>query len=325
MTTCPAPLDAVTSRARALRAALEDELRHGAWHAHLQPPEAWCLDNQRVKGSIFGEIGSHLHEQAMALSSRPEPMRRLFGACVACALVETFDQRCVALTPTDDLNALYVREFGRMLDHAESRSPYWADLLHDGPRKDLALLAGRLVPVGAGVAAPHSGLARSTLWRGSWQQAIRFSRLLWGSGGATRWLEIHTHTDSLSEFSADGWMQTYLRLARLLRANPSIRGVFRASWFLDPDLQAISPNLGYLAALPRSGGAALFYVEHDPSGTCGALQRSERRRHAFESGQYVPAIYLMAWPRRNLLDWSDGIPDAHRPVLTPAAGPSRPR
>ena len=304
-----ASMNSVVARAAALRSALQSELEQSGLREQLRPPDAWHLDNQSATGSVFGGLGPLLNACSLALTDQPAAVRSLFGGHVASALIESFDLAQARLVLAPDLHQLYVREFGRMLDHAQVRTAYWADLHNDGPRKDLALLAGRLVPIGSGVAAPRSGLGRSTLWRGNAGQAFRFAQLLWQTGGATRWLEIHTHTDNLSEFNPEGWMRTYRRLARRLRANPAIRGVFRASWFLDPALQAISPNLAYMAALPRSGGAGIFYVEHDHSGTCGALQRSDRRRQAFEAGQYVPAIYLMAWPRNELLAWFDRTSD----------------
>jgi hypothetical protein len=306
-------LSGLIERAARVRAALEDEFARATVRPALVPPEAWLHDNQTVTGTVFGATGPLLKERSLALADWPASVRSQFGGHVASSLVETFDPARVGLVLTDDITRLYAREFGRILDHAEGRTTYWADPQQDGPRKDLALLAGRLIPIGGGVAAPRSGLGRSTIWKGDLRQSIQFARLLWHSGGATQWLEIHTHTDSVSEFNPAGWARTYRRLAGLLRSNQSIRGVFRNSWFLDPALQAISPNLSYLASLPLSGDAKLFFVGFDRSGTCGALQRSDRRREAFESGRYVPAVYLMAWPRQALLKWHDRGPDEPAP------------
>ncbi|MHC4660008.1 MAG: hypothetical protein ACYS83_12675, partial [Planctomycetota bacterium] len=50
----------------------------------------------------------------------------------------------------------------------------------------------------------------------------------------------------------------YMRIAELMKRDPSIRGVYRGSWFLAPDLEKVSPNLAFLRTVPQWNGARLF-------------------------------------------------------------------
>jgi hypothetical protein len=54
-------------------------------------------------------------------------------------------------------------------------------------------------------------------------------------------------------------------LASLLEMNPGVKvkvkGVFCSSWWYDPQLEAISPRLKYLSAVPTDNGAQLFFMK----------------------------------------------------------------
>lgn len=236
--------------------------------------------------------------------ARPATLRDV-NRYVWAAQVAAFDGTTLPLTTPESVQRLYERELDRVLAQLRADDDRYADARHDSQRKDLAILGGRLVPVGAGFAAPRAGVPRSVLLKGGVGQFARGLVALVRGGGARPWLELHTHLDCLSDFSAAGWEQSYLRLAELLALNPHLRGVFRASWFLDPALQQISPNLAYLRELPLRHGACLLFVQRDLVGDSGALHRSARRRQLFDEGRYVPDIYLMAWPRRDLLRWAE--------------------
>jgi hypothetical protein len=299
----------LTGQARALREHLESELRALGDESLCLSVAALHDDNSAITSSAFSSVGPCLAASERRLASAHVlATRTTYNAFVMAALIERFDSSSFSFKAPACAHDMYRRELGRMLAHAVARSAYLSDIDSDGVRKDLALLAGRLIPIGAGVATPGSGMARSTAWQGDLSQALRFIRVMARSGGAQSWLEIHTHTDSLSEFNPDGWERTYRRCAEWLRANPAWRGVCRASWFLDPGLRSISPNLNYMADLPLGGGADLFFVQNDTLGTSGALQTSQRRRQLFASGQYVPRIHLMAWPRQALLHWAAARP-----------------
>lgn len=176
-----------------------------------------------------------------------------------------------------------------------------ADLLQDSWRKELLIAGGALLPIGAGFVDVQAGVPRSYLFRGGLAQGLRGLRAVVASGGFHPFVELHAHTESIGRFTPQGWLDAYRVLAALLLANPGLRGVIRANWFIDPRMASISPRLAYTREVPARHGATFLYVGEDRQGTSGALARSATRRELFASGRYVPQIHMMIWPRRALL------------------------
>jgi hypothetical protein len=176
-----------------------------------------------------------------------------------------------------------------------------ADLLQDSWRKELLIAAGALLPIGAGFVDLQAGVPRSYLLRGGVGQCLRGLHAVVEAGGFSPFAELHAHTESIAGFSPEGWLQAYQVLAELLSANPALRGVIRANWFIDPQIATISPRLAYTRDVPARHGATFLFVEDDRAGTSGALARSPTRRELFARGDYVPQIHMMIWPRRALL------------------------
>jgi hypothetical protein len=204
------------------------------------------------------------------------------------------------------IEALYPTQLERILAAVEDHDAV-VDLGTDPWRKNLRILSGDLLPMGAEFADPLSGIPRSTLLRGGVGQSLRLAATIaFETRGFRPCLELHAHPDYLEEFNVQGWEQTYHRLAELLEANPQFKAVIASSWFRDPALAAISPRLGYLRDFPCRRGARLFVTGRDERGTSGALARSPTRRRLFENGQYVPTIHLLVWPRSALLAWHQG-------------------
>jgi hypothetical protein len=204
------------------------------------------------------------------------------------------------------IEALYPAQLERILA-AVSDCKSIIDLGTDPWRKNLLILSGGLIPVGAEFADPSSGIPRSTLLRGGIGQSLRLAATIaLETHGFRPCLELHAHPESLEDFNVEGWEATYHRLAELMAENPQFKAVIASSWFRDPALAAISPRLGYLREFPCRHGASLYVTGRDEQGTSGALARSPTRRRLFECGQYVPTIHLMVWPRSALLAWHFG-------------------
>jgi hypothetical protein len=209
------------------------------------------------------------------------------------------------------VTALYPKQLQRILRALQDiGTPI--DLDTDSWRKNRLILAGRLIPVGAEFADPCSGIPRRTFLQAGARRALALAATIGlGTRGFRPCLELHSHPDSLDEFTVEGWEQTYVRLAELLELNRQFRAVVASSWFRDPALAGISPHLAYLREYPCRHGARLFATGKDTSGLSGALATSATRRRLFESGQYVPTIHMMIWPRSALLRWY-GRQGAHR-------------
>lgn len=88
----------------------------------------------------------------------------------------------------------------------------------------------------------------------------------------------------------------------MLSINPTVRGLHTGTWFLDPALKSISPNLAYLQEIPAANGASFFYSNVDIDG--GALSKSSTRKRLYAEGKYIPKSYCMVWPRKAMIEWA---------------------
>lgn len=123
--------------------------------------------------------------------------------------------------------------------------------------------------------------------------------------GAWRpWLQNHTESRWLDDFTPEGWDRMWVTAAEVLETRPSLAGAMGASWFYDPQLARISPRLAYLRAEPVKGGAWLVRQGPGAGHTERATATSPTRRALVETGEYVPCSWLLAWPSSRLIRWA---------------------
>lgn len=198
-------------------------------------------------------------------------------------------------------------------------------------RKDIAVCSGHAIPVGGAWLVAKSRLSRRALVdqhppgrqedRGPFRTAKRalmvealdrigikdaLKRARQAAHelmGSYDWFyEIHTVERNIRAFNAEQMHLSYGRIARLLERNPGVWGVFRESWFLDPALAEISPELRFLWEVPQRYGAELHCA-----GPCAAedipkiTATSAIRRKLYREGRYVPQSYFYFWPREHLI------------------------
>ena len=123
--------------------------------------------------------------------------------------------------------------------------------------------------------------------------------------GFSPMFQIHTHISYLEEFNEAGWNECYRCCADLYQLHPESLGMFGGSWFYDPALESISPRLTYLAAIPCSGGAHRVLLEKSGDFVNDAIATSPSRRKLYESGQYQPRSFLLAWSRQAQQKWAN--------------------
>ena len=90
----------------------------------------------------------------------------------------------------------------------------------------------------------------------------------------------------------------------MLEMNPDIKGVFGSSWWYDPEVERITPRIGYLRQRPLQNGATVFRMGSDQAAIINATGFSRLRRELYDKGEYLPTNYLMAWARDDLLGWA---------------------
>lgn len=196
-------------------------------------------------------------------------------------------------------------ELNRVVSGLATRRPQHLDLDNDVYLKDLGICRLRLFPCAAQVLDPHAGISRSLVLARFTQAAPQLLRLAIGSRlRFAPFLEAHTHTPLLKDFTPRGWLECYRLAADLLECDPRLQGLISGSWFFDPALEAISPDLAYLRQTPRSAGAFFLRIGQSESDIANATATSPTRRKLHESGQYQPTAYLLVWPRGDLLAWA---------------------
>ncbi len=170
--------------------------------------------------------------------------------------------------------------------------------------KDLAICRGKLLPCGAQLVDICSGIPRGVVFRGG---ARQFADALWlgvRAGGFRPWLEMHLDPRALGEFSPAGWDRCYRRIADVLAANPRLRGVFGSSWWFDPAVGRLTPEIAYLRDTPCAHGAACLHVCPDPAPVSNAVKFSKVRKAKFDCGEYNPTIYMIAWRAADVIAYA---------------------
>ena len=229
----------------------------------------------------------------------------LYHKVVLATLIGRFDGHINGRRVPDSVLAQYEREFRRILTQFETSKVGFYVHGNDLFNKDLAICRGKLLPCGAQLVDVHSGVPRSLAVCGG---LVQFVRVLAFFGQCMRGFrplyEMHLDPRSLAQFTAVGWDRCYLRIADLLEANPKVLGVMGASWWFDPEVERITPNISYLRQRPLGAGAGVFRFGSDRAAIGNATKFSRVRKELYEQGRYLPTNYLMAWARRDLLDWA---------------------
>lgn len=168
--------------------------------------------------------------------------------------------------------------------------------------KDLALATGNLFPAGERVVEPASVLQRALMLSAGPAQLLRFCKSVGLAGGTKPVFRLHVHLDEAAHLSDSTWRASCCCLARMLQANPAIKGIVGGSWFYDPALPAVSPRLAFINDVLKEAGASWFYAadEHENS---GALVTSETRRRLYAEKSYQPRTFVVFLPRRAALHW----------------------
>jgi hypothetical protein len=284
---------------------------------------------ENLSGWLPGEVKSAVHDLKMALpdwrrcapysdlgttfSNLATTLRRRFDGPtfvgvsrllvvdLALELPESVAKRNIP----DSVLALYPAAMGRLVAYLRDVEDPEYGYPQDYFVKDLRFASGLTVPCGAQVVDLRSnvgrrGSVRMLLQRPSMRHLPSFVR----SGQLIPWFRIHTESRYLEDFNEPGWDACYLRIASLLRAHPNVLGMTGTSWFYDPQLETVSPRLGYLRMRPMAHGAILIRGSSSAFDIRSATATSETRRRLYEQGRYLPTSYSLMWPRDALLDWA---------------------
>lgn len=229
----------------------------------------------------------------------------LYHKLVIAILIAHFSERCVQERIPDSIALQYEVEFRRILAQFDTNTSGFYVHGNDLFSKDLAICRGKLIPCGAELIDELSGVPRRISLCGGVSQLIAtvcFFNVR--CGGFRPFYEMHMDPRARREFTSKGWDRCYLRIADLLEMHAHIKGVFGSSWWYDPEVERITPRLGYLRHLPLANGARIFRIGSDEGAIANSTSFSRQRKEQYEKGEYLPTNYAMIWARRDLLRWA---------------------
>jgi len=238
--------------------------------------------------------------EAQAGAAALEDYHRL----VLATLVLNRDRRDPPVQVPPSVSELVGRWLVRVLGQLEVPDGYFRHE-NDLFAKDFAICRLRLLPCGSEHVDVMAGVARSTLLKGGAGQLWRGLRFFGARRqGFQSWLEGHWDRRLIREFTPEKYDRFYERVAELLEANPHLKGLAGATWWFDPALESLSPELVHLRRVPEENGAALFRIGADERATLDATFFSKERKAALDAGRYQPIVYLLAWGREDMIRWA---------------------
>jgi len=264
-----------------------------------------ALPDWRVTESGVGEKFANL---STILQHRFKPSTFLdLNKFLIAELALALEVKLASRDLPDEVLALYPDAVGRLLTYLRDSADEEYYFPNDFFFKDLRFAAGLSVPCGAQVVDWRSGIGYRASVR--WvlrNPSPRYIGLFLGSAQIRPWFRIHTESRYLKDFNEAGWDACYLRIAALLRKHPEVLGMAGTSWFYDPQLDSVSPNLSYLRLRPMERGASVIWSGTTEFDISSATAKSNTRRRLYEEGKYIPVSYSLLWPRKQLLAWADG-------------------
>ena len=221
-------------------------------------------------------------------------------------LIEGFERRPKLVAIPSSIMELYEMEFKRIVKELGSNPCGFYLFPNQSFCKDLALCRLLFVPIGSQAVEAASGISRGLLLKGGLKQFFKGLKFfLLHTKGFKPFFQIHLDSRKGEDFNASERTHCYFRIAELLRMNPQVKGLFGGSWFYDPKIERISPRLAYLRRYPEAFGATTFYNGSNEQDLTHALTKSPTRRQYYEKGQYLPANYILVWPRQNIINWAE--------------------
>ena len=207
--------------------------------------------------------------------------------------------------PSTILN-LYHEWFERVVDDFSIQTDEFYHYKNDPFLKDFGVCSLRLIPVGGPWILDRSGTGIKFLFNGGFKQFVGGLRfLILKAHGLKPFYVFHLVDRLIDKFNKEEREKCFMRIGKLLRLNPEIRGVKGRSWLYDPTLERVSPRLAYVTRSMTDNGAQVFRIGTTQDDIDNATRKSATRRELYRQIKYVPTGYLIIWTRRDLISWTD--------------------
>lgn len=260
----------------------------------------------------YGRVGDMVHyvtvpDAAAEAVSKVEAAHGADGA--KTFLRAALAQGAADLLESGRLNALpprivhyHVKHMGRIAG-ATAANADWMNIDGDLFHKDFGLVTLRLFAAASQLLDIRCGIPRSILFSGGALEIVKKGQAIMQMGGFKPYVQIHTHLSDLDNFNEEGRKECYRCCAELYEKLPQLKGMFGVSWYYDPVLDEISPRLAYLRKTPLDAGAHLLFIGPGGEHIDNATSTSPSRRKLYEEGKYMPKTYMLAWGKREQIDW----------------------
>ena len=147
------------------------------------------------------------------------------------------------------------------------------------------------------------GFPQSLIFKQSFLKKIDYAKTIIQIRGNYPLFELHYNPYRLRLFNYEGWNEVFSLAAESLLNRKDVKGVFGVSWFFDPAIKDVSPEICYIRELIEKIGGRFFLFGSSEKDKNNAFYLSKVRKHAYEQGKYDPTSYMMIIPRSVLLKY----------------------
>jgi hypothetical protein len=294
------PLEPRIARVRAALIASAGEVAGIVWPGAVKVREALPRYDARRGYQQLKPALAAIETELVACHG--ERVAQCIGLGVLLELVASHEERWRSDGLDAELKLDFVDSMHRVLDTIERGGSRSTRMSHDNYCKELTICLHHLIPTGGQLIDPGSGVPRSLLIRPpllSIPKKVGYVTLI--CRGYRPFAEFHTHERMRHLFTPAGWEYCFRRLPAVFRSYPELRGVVGGSWFFDPQIETISPNLSFVRDVSRRWGAMFLHAGVAPDGAGGAFAMSPHRRDLYNRGMYLPTIYFMVAAKSRIL------------------------
>jgi len=231
-------------------------------------------------------------------------MNTNYSKLIICKLIQSSFNELIHSNYPADIIALYKNWFQSILQDLDKSDFKRFHYKNDIFVKDINICSLKMFPNG-GQIVDTSAISKRFIASGNLNQNFKAGLFYFlEMGGNQPFYQFHYDYRCRRGFTPDGWKKSFLNTAEMLKLNPSIKGTFAASWFFDPHLENISPELNFLRTIPLENGAKIFKIGSREIDIANATSKSKIRTDAYHKGSYIPTCNILIWPRKKLLNWA---------------------
>jgi hypothetical protein len=257
--------------------------------------------NDYDRRADYHQLSPMLRQVSSALVERfGEPLALQYGLALLTTLIADHERRWRKAALDPELEPCFIDSFHRILTAVArgGASSLMSDT--DAFAKELAICRYRLIPAGGQLVEPNTAFPRRLLLGAPMRQRLLAARyLLFSARGFAPFAGFHTNLFMRHWFSPAGFECAFRCLPAVFRSFPAVKGAVGISWFFDPALRDISPELCFVREIAQRWGAVFVPAGRDESNN--ALLLSAKRRALFEAGKYVPELHAFVVSRRDIL------------------------